>query len=115
MINKRGQSLVLFIIVLPVLLILFATIVELAYLGYMKRKVNIITSDALSLCLDSCEKNDIIKLYDRNGLNVENINIKSEDNTYIDVTVKVESYIKKLINKNDYLIKVKMEEKSKKE
>lgn len=108
MINKKGQSLVIFIIIMPVFLIMFATIVEHCYLSYMKRKVNIITSDALSVCLDSCEKNDIINLYDRNDLNIESLDIIQDENITIDVKVKIDSYINKLINQDDYIVHVKL-------
>lgn len=104
--NNKGQSLVLFVIIMPIILIAFLVVIEKMNIAYNNRKLLTITKEAISNCIDSCEKNDIIDLYDRNNIDLDSIDIKKSDVIEIIVKAKVKNNIKSLVKKEDYKIKL---------
>ena len=100
--NKKGQSLVLFIIILPIILFLFGLLIERVYLTYQKQKLYSITKTIIALSIERNEKNDIINLYKDNNIVLENIEIEDDNGLKIIASEKVPS----LIKKEDYIIEV---------
>ncbi len=91
--NKKGQVLALFVILLPILILLVGLIIDTG-LAYMeKRKIENLLYDTISYGLDHIEENDIkMKL---KYLITENLNIESDitiENNII--TIQIEAKIK---------------------
>ena len=72
--NRKGQVLILFLLLLPVILVLFAFVVDKCYMLYEESKLNNIGNIA---CNYMQEENDIIKI---NQLIIENDNKIEEIN-----------------------------------
>lgn len=104
--NKRGQMLVTFIIIVPVLLILLGVAIELSYVSYNKKRVNSITKCIILNCIDSTEKNDIIELYDKNNIEYDTLDIDYNDGITINLTSKLDSLLGNIIGKKEYLLKI---------
>lgn len=104
--NNKGQSLVLCVIIMPIILLAFLVVIEKMNITYNNRKLLTITKEAIANCIDSCEKNDIIDLYDRNNIDLDSIDIKKSDVIEIIVKAKVKNNIKSLVKKEDYKIKL---------
>ena len=88
--NKKGQSLVLFIIILPIILFLFGLLIERVYLTYQKQKLYSITKTIIALSIERNEKNDIINLYKDNNIVLENIEIDGSSGLKIIASEKVQ-------------------------
>ena len=98
MINNKGQTLVTFIVFLPILLIIMATVVDIGLLYYEKNKLDNLNMMATEYGIDHLDdadinekinnlinKNDkevIIKKFDINEENIEIILTKSTKSTF---------------------------------
>ncbi|MGN1379483.1 MAG: hypothetical protein ACI4XR_03690 [Bacilli bacterium] len=100
--NKKGQSLVMFIIILPIILLLFGLLIERVYLTYQKQKLYSVTKTIIAFSIERNDKNDIINLYKDNDIVLENIEIDGSNGLKIIASEKVPS----LIKKEDYIIEV---------
>ncbi|MDD5865821.1 MAG: hypothetical protein PUD07_05020 [bacterium] len=100
--NKKGQSLVIFIIILPIILLLFGLLIERVYLTYQKQKLYSVTKTIIAFSIERNDKNDIINLYKDNNIVLENIEIEDDNGLKIIASEKVPS----LIKKEDYIIEV---------
>ncbi len=104
--NRKGQSLVLFIIILPVILVLFSVLIETVYISYQKQKLYSVTKTIIASSLERNDKNDIINLYKDNDIALESIDISSDLGVSIKAKKKVNSLMGKIINKESYIIYV---------
>ena len=94
--NHRGQTLVLFVLLLPVLLLVLGFLIEIGNLHMEKRKVDYAITDALEYGIEhrdsSLLENDIHKLLILNLKTIEKSEIViTEDRITISVTKKVDS------------------------
>lgn len=89
-VNNKGQTLIVFIILLPIVLLLLIFIVDYGLLSIEKRKINNNTYDALEYYLNNIDKSNVktntIKLIEANLDNVE-IEINDELD-YVEIIVK---------------------------
>lgn len=115
MLNNKGQSLVMFIIVLPLLLIILGTTIEYSLLTYNKNKIASVTKTIIANCIDRCEKDDIILLYNKNDIKVDNVAIDVSDGLQINLKTSVNSYFGNIIGKESYDINIKIKGYLKKE
>lgn len=104
--NRKGQSLVLFIIILPVMLVLFSVLIETVYISYQKQKLYSVTKTIIASSLERNDKNDIINLYKDNNIVLESIDISNDLGISIKAKEKVNSLMGKIINKENYTIYV---------
>ena len=110
--NNKGQSLVSFIIILPIILLICGALVEFSNVAYQKHRLTSVTKTIISSILlsdksiDTNEKDDIIKMYDDNSITIDELLV--EDNNYLKITanIKVNSFLGKIINKDYYDINV---------
>lgn len=109
--NNKGQILISFILLLPVLFMIFGLLVDCGYLFIEKRNVDNNVKDALRYGLDnlSLEENilesKIKKILNTNIENVEKINIKIENNIIeIEVNSIKKSIFTVIFSKYEYKI-----------
>lgn len=101
--NKNGQVLVLFIIMIPILLLLFGYIIETSIIAYENEKYLSNTKTIIASTIEEKEKDDIIRLYDDNNLEYKKLDIyKDNDELKIDITYEINSFLGKIINKEKY-------------
>ena len=88
--NNKGQTLVIFIILLPVFLFLLVLVVDYGFLSIEKRKLNNNTREALEYYLSNIDEVNIkdrtMELLKKNMGNVD-INI-IEDESFVEIIVK---------------------------
>ena len=88
--NNKGQTLVIFVIILPILLIILTLIVDLGFMYIEKRNIENNVHDSLKYYLDNIDDNDIEikvnKLLNKNIKDIDKIIINNEDN-YVEVTL----------------------------
>ena len=89
--NNKGQTLVLFIILLPVILIMLVLVVSLAASSIQKRKIDMVIKNTIADSMDNLNDIDINEQIDsmlENNLgefDERNIVIKSE---YLEITIR---------------------------
>lgn len=94
--NKKGQTLIMFIILLPIFIGIIAFVVDYGIIVYEKNKLN-----NLILLSKSRDKKIEILLNDNN---IKNFKIKKYDNCY-DVTYHKDSLFGSILGIKEYIIK----------
>lgn len=105
--NIKGQSLVMFICLLPILLLIVLAIVDVSRMVIEKNKLNNINYIAISYYSSHKEDDDvterIISLVKRNDEDIINVRINKDKNTiYLDK--KIDSTMGKIIGISEYEI-----------
>lgn len=105
--NNKGQSLVMFICLLPILLLIVLAIVDISRMVIEKNKLNNINNIAIWYYSNHKEDDDvterIISLVKRNDEDIINVRINKDKNTiYLDK--KIDSTIGKIIGISEYEI-----------
>ena len=103
-INNKGQTLVVFIILIPIIIIVLGIIIDIGLMGLDKVKVKNSMKDAISYGLknDSSEE-EIIDLIDKN-IKYESINIDMGDEITIHLTYRYKTVFNLVKNKADFTI-----------
>ena len=105
--NNKGQSLVMFICLLPILLLIVLAIVDVSRMVIEKNKLNNINYIAISYYSSHKDDDDvterIISLVKRNDEDIINVRINKDKNTiYLDK--KIDSTMGKIIGISEYEI-----------
>ncbi len=109
--NNKGQTLLAFVLLLPIFLIFMAFVIDTGYLLKENTKLNSLTKTVLKETQEfidsSVYKEKIEGLYELNQAHLSELNI-TEDNKgkHIEVMKKIPSIFGKLIGLNEYEIKV---------
>lgn len=108
--NSKGQTLVIFVIILPILLIMLTLIVDLGIMYIEKRNIENNVYDSLEYYLDNIDDNDIeTKVNKLLNKNIKDINklIIDDQESYVEITIiKIRKSIYSIIT-NDTNITVK--------
>ena len=97
--NKKGQSLVLFIILLPVIILALALVVDTGLMYNAKIKGNNLLKEAIE------EDVDIEEYFNINNFEIVSKEVKSEEACVI-ITSRVKSVFGQIIGKKEYSIKI---------
>lgn len=81
--NKKGQALVEFIIILPVLIMLFFGAIDFGRVIIRKNELESITGDVISLYKDGSSFEELEKFLKENNKN-NSLKVKNKDNKYIE-------------------------------
>ena len=87
--NNKGQTLVIFVIILPILLMMFTLIIDLGFLYIEKRNINNNVYDSVEYYLENIDDEDVLdkteKLLNKN---IKDIKIKiNETEEYVEINV----------------------------
>ena len=109
--NNKGQSLVMFIIFMPVLLLMLTLVYDIDNGLYEKEKISNVNYMAVSYGLDNIDKveeQDLIDIIMKNTNNLDNISVNIENDT---IDIKIDKDIKGIIGGtfNVSLIEVRSE------
>lgn len=103
MINNKGQTLVTFIVFLPILLIILATVVDIGLMYYEKNKLDNLNMMTTEYALDNLDVNKINNLIKKNDKNVKFEKLNNQNNKLeITLTKEVESIFGKIIGIKEY-------------
>lgn len=105
--NNKGQTLVIFIIILPVLLMIFTLIVDLGFLHIEKRNIDNNVYNSVEYYLDNITEenieNKVNKLLNKNIKDIDEITI-NETNEYIEIKVsKIRKSLFSVITKDNQI------------
>ena len=105
--NNKGQTLVIFIIILPILLMIFTLIVDLGFLYIEKRNIDNNVYDSVEYYLDNITdeniENKINKLLNKNIKDIDDI-IINETDEYIEIKVsKIRKSLFSIITKDNQI------------
>lgn len=103
--NNKGQTLVVFILILPLLLILGAFIVDNAYMTYKDIELENVTKDIIKIHLTKNELNDdkIKNIYSKNNIPTKELKVIRNENTIkIENKYHADSIFGKIIGLKSY-------------
>lgn len=103
MLNNRGQSLILFVIILPILLLILILVVDIGKIVVLKQELDNISEIVLDYGLDNLNKENLVdeltNLIKLNNDSIDEININFEDNRiYIELHEDVNGIFSSLID-----------------
>lgn len=102
--NNKGQSLVIFIIIIPVTFIVFSFLYDYAYIINSQNKYENVTRTILNSTL---EEDKIVDLYKQNGYKVDDFKYKKEnDKVYIQNSYKIKSVFGNIVNLKNYTVSI---------
>lgn len=109
--NNKGQVLVMFLILIPFILILFAYVIDKCYLLYQENIQKNIGSIVCNYALDNKnEENNIKQLALENDSKLEKIKItKKNDKVIITLEKNIDSILGRLLGLSTYKINTKTE------
>lgn len=80
MMNNKGQTLIFFVIILPVILFIFMFTIDLGILNYEKNKLDSVAKKSMEYKLDGKNDDEIVKFV---NLNIDDAKIKIYNNKVI--------------------------------
>ncbi len=102
--NNKGQSLIIFIVIIPVIITCLGILYDISNIIYNQNKYNNISKQIISTTLD---KDNIITLYNKNGYKDNNLTIENrEEYTIINNYYYLDSTFGNIINIKYYKIKI---------
>ncbi|MBO5096338.1 MAG: pilus assembly protein [Bacilli bacterium] len=107
--NNKGQTLVIFIILLPIFLALCAFVIDVGLMTYENVKLKNTTKSILNSVVDKnkISEDNIKKLYKKNDINIENIEIDiSNENIIVKNNYYIDSMFGKILSIHEYEVSV---------
>lgn len=102
--NNRGQALVTFVILIPIVFMVMAIIIDIGLMGYQKRKItNTIKSDIKCALNKDLNEKELKELIDED-IKYEKININIDEGVSIELKYKY-NMIFSFVKKNELNIK----------
>lgn len=103
--NKHGQTLILFVILIPIIIMLLALIVDLGLVMGNKIKLEEVAKNAIQDAFNDDDK--ILEILDKNKVNTSNIKItRVNDKLKIEIKQEVKSIFGGIVGIKKYDIKV---------
>jgi Flp pilus assembly protein TadG len=111
--NNKGQTLILFVILIPIVLVLMALVIDTSYLYKEKTKLESTTKTIIKNNYDKKDSDDIDKiitdLYQKNNIETNNLIISVSDNSLaIKNYYSIDSIFGNIIGIKKYDIKVSL-------
>lgn len=108
MLNKQGQTLVLFIILIPILLLLAAFVIDMGVILTNKMQLKEVTKLAIKENVDNPDDiNKIKKIFEINEIDISNLEINVIDNKInIKNEIEVKSIFGSVIGILNYKVKI---------
>ena len=111
--DNKGQTLIMFVILIPVLLILMALVIDIAYLYRENAKLQSTTKTVIKDLYDKKNNDNIeelvLELYKKNNINTKNLKVQT-NNEYLKIinTYEIDSVFGKVIGIKKYEVKVSL-------
>ena len=103
MLNNKGQSLVLFIVVLPILLLILVLVIDIGRIIVLKQELDNINKITLDYGLDNLEIDNLndkmVEIIKLNNNEIDDININLENNKlYIELNIDMGGMLSELVD-----------------
>lgn len=111
--NRNGQTLLCFVIIIPIFLILSAFVIDTGLTLKEKTRINSTTKTIIKTTynkrLESNYYELVTNLYKENKINIANLEVISNDNNIsIEIESKIDAIFGKIIGLNEYKILIKL-------
>ena len=111
MLNNKGQSLVLFVIILPILFLILILVIDIGRLITLKNELNNINNIVLDYGLDNLEmvdlENKLIDVINLNKDDIDNIDVTVDgDKIYINMNEKLDGILTSFVDISIFDIKI---------
>ncbi len=108
--NNKGQTLIMFILLIPFILVIMALVIDTSFVYKEKIKFQSVTKTIMKTTYENKDATDfndkIINLYKKNGIDTNNMVIKvNSDSVVIKNQVKVKSVFGNIIGIKNYEVK----------
>ena len=106
--NNKGQTLVIFIVLLPLLLAIGALMIDDSMIVYKNIQLKNTTKDIIKMNFNKREltDEDIMMIYEKNDIPIDNVIINRKDNELnIKVSYYYTSFFGKLLDVNSYEVR----------
>ena len=105
--NKRGQTLIIFVMLIPIILTMAALVIDVGLLYYKKNEYTGIVEESIKEYFKDEDLTSALETLTLNGVSLDDVLVSATDET-ISVTLdtKVDSIFGKVIRINDYEIKI---------
>ena len=105
--NKNGQTLILFVIMIPILLGLCAFVIDVGSIVLANTKLREVTKTIISDVMDDASIDKIQSLYLKNDIPVENLEVEiKEDEIRIQNEYEIDSIFGSIIGFDTYKVEV---------
>ena len=105
--NKHGQTLSFFVILIPILLGLCALVVDVGYIVSKNRELKEVSKTIIEDYFNGLDVQEIKELYEENSIPIDNLEIDiNEDSIHIVNYYEVDSIFGSVIGISDYDIRV---------
>ena len=105
--NKHGQTLIFFVILIPILLGLCALVVDVGYIVSKNRELKEVSKTIIEDYFNGLDVQEIKELYEENSMPIDNLEIDiNEDSIHIVNHYEVDSIFGSVIGISDYDIRV---------
>lgn len=106
MLNRRGQTLVIFILLFPIIIAILAFLIDVGVMIYEDKRVDNITFSILEI--DNIDEAKIVDIYKKNKVDISKLQILIDDEKIvIDNHYNVKSIFGNILNIKNYKIGVK--------
>lgn len=105
--NKRGQTLIIFVMLIPIILTMAALVIDVGLLYYKKNEYTGIVEESIKEYFKDEDLTSALETLTLNGVSLDDVLVSATDEK-ISVTLdtKVDSIFGKVIRINDYEIKI---------
>lgn len=107
--NKRGQTLILFIILIPIILMLLGLIVDIGLVISKKTQINDFYKTIIRDYSDASDE-EILNMMRKNDIETKNVEIIRNNGLEIKNIVRVKSIFGSIIGLKEYTIKIDIKE-----
>lgn len=111
--NNKGQVLVAFVLMLPLILILMAIIIDFGIISLKKREVNNILNNTVEYTLENKDEEEIetkLNFIIKNDLDeIKQLEIKNDKCIKIHIVLEANGIFKKILDKSLYEIDIEKE------
>lgn len=105
--NKRGQTLIIFVMLIPIILTMAALVIDVGLLYYKKNEYTGIVEESIKEYFKDENLTNALETLTLNGVSLDDTEINVSDNKItVTLDTKVDSIFGKVIRINDYEIKV---------
>ena len=105
--NKRGQTLILFVILIPILLGMAAVVVDVGYLISKNVELKEVSKTIVEEVIDNASEEKIQDLFLLNDIPVENLEVEIlDDRVHIENEYEIDSIFGSIIGLSTYQVRV---------
>lgn len=105
--NNKGQTMVVFALLIPLLMLVMALVVDTGLMIHEKIKLTNVTKMIINDEIDNYSYDDVINIYQKNGISINNVYTEYKNNELeIKNEYEVDSIFGNIININLYKVKI---------